>query len=249
LFENQKVDIDKQLWKSILKDPKIINEKVLSILRYMYSRPRFESSGKTIALALGYSHHAPLNNIIPKFSRRILEKYHAVTIPERDDGTKRLWHIPFLGSYQSDSFNWILRPELVDALEEVFGIKDDEEVFSEEFDQDEILQLEGKVVTVSVNKYERSRKARKICIDANGYECAVCGFDFEKQYGPIGKGKIQVHHKRLISEYKTEYVLDAINDLVPICANCHMIIHSKKIPFTIEEVKEIMKNSLTLIST
>lgn len=242
MFENQRVNIDKNLWRKILEDPQITNDNVMAILQFLFSRPRFEGSGKEVAQALGYDHHAPLNNIVPKFAKRIMERYPQVIPPERKDGTVRYWHVPFLGSAESDSFNWILRSELVEALEDLLGAVKDEVILGEEFDNADLLHSEGSITTVLVNKYERSRKARKLCLDVHGYVCSVCGFDFERQYGPVGKGKIQVHHKKQISTFKSEYLLDAINDLVPVCANCHMIIHSKKVPFTIEEVREIIKS-------
>ena len=58
---------------------------------------------------------------------------------------------------------------------------------------------EGSVKSIQVNKYERSGKARQECIDHYGSNCTVCGFNFEKVYGPIGEGYIHVHHLKEIS--------------------------------------------------
>lgn len=54
--------------------------------------------------------------------------------------------------------------------------------------------------------------------------CELCGFDFEKVYGEIGKGFIECHHKVPLSELSpdTETKLD---DLMVICANCHRMVH------------------------
>lgn len=100
---------------------------------------------------------------------------------------------------------------------------------------------EGKMITVKVNRYERSRKAREICLDHYGYKCMVCGFDFEKVYGEVGKGIIEVHHKKALNEIKENYNVDPINDLVPLCSNCHTVIHSKKTNLTIEELRDVIK--------
>lgn len=32
------------------------------------------------------------------------------------------------------------------------------------------------------------------CLEHNGTACVVCGFDFEKMYGPVAKDFIHVHH-------------------------------------------------------
>jgi 5-methylcytosine-specific restriction protein A len=40
-----------------------------------------------------------------------------------------------------------------------------------------------------------------------------------------------------------EYEVDPIRDLRPVCPNCHLIIHSKKVPFTVEEVKNMLRKA------
>ncbi|HEX9840255.1 MAG TPA: HNH endonuclease [Anaerolineales bacterium] len=52
------------------------------------------------------------------------------------------------------------------------------------------------------------------------------------------KGIIHVHHLIPLSEIKGTYDLDPIKDLVPVCPNCHAIIHSTQPPLTIEQLKE-----------
>ncbi|GAA0115359.1 HNH endonuclease [Clostridium senegalense] len=100
---------------------------------------------------------------------------------------------------------------------------------------------EGKMISIRVNKYERSLKARKKCLEHYGYRCYVCEFDFEKFYGSIGKEIIEVHHKKALHQIKENYVVNPINDLIPVCSNCHTIIHSRIPIFEIEELKSIIK--------
>lgn len=101
--------------------------------------------------------------------------------------------------------------------------------------------LEGKVVQVLVDKYERSSTARSACIANKGCTCLVCGFDFKNKYGTVADGYIHVHHLRPISSTDTEYEIDPTKELVPVCPNCHSVIHMKNPPYTIEEVIEILK--------
>lgn len=97
---------------------------------------------------------------------------------------------------------------------------------------------EGEKDTYTLNKYERSKKAREACIAAHGTACAVCGIDFAKEYGPEFAGKIEVHHIVPISEIGERYVIDPVRDLVPVCPNCHTALHSKKDGvYTVEELK------------
>jgi hypothetical protein len=99
--------------------------------------------------------------------------------------------------------------------------------------------VEGASQQVLVNRYERSREAREKCINHYGAMCQVCRLDFSERYGEIGKGFIHVHHLRQLSEIGSEYVVDPIKDLRPVCPNCHAMIHRRKPPFTLEELRRL----------
>ena len=101
--------------------------------------------------------------------------------------------------------------------------------------------IEGAQKQILSNRYERNPKARARCIAAHGSACAVCGFDFGLAFGEEFSGKIEVHHKKPISEIGEIYVVDPVNDLVPVCPNCHMMLHSKPGGvYTVEELKEML---------
>ncbi|HWL22391.1 MAG TPA: HNH endonuclease [Ureibacillus sp.] len=102
---------------------------------------------------------------------------------------------------------------------------------------------EGSVKSVFVNKYERNPLARDRCLEVHGYTCEVCDFDFEDTYGEIGKHFIHVHHLVPLSEIGEEYEIDPVDDLVPVCPNCHAMLHRKNPPYTVEEMIEIMVNA------
>lgn len=86
---------------------------------------------------------------------------------------------------------------------------------------------EGATQQVLVNKYERSSIARQRCIEYNGHCCFVCGMDFEKTYGEIGKNFIHIHHIVPLHEIDKEYIVDYKKDLIPVCPNCHAMLHRK----------------------
>lgn len=115
---------------------------------------------------------------------------------------------------------------------------------------DEITDLnneiaEGAKLRITVNRYERSNEARRKCIEANGCRCVVCGFDFKKVYGKIGEGFIHVHHIKPIAEIGESYVVNPATDLVPVCPNCHAMLHHSEDEnvLTVEELKKIMRNN------
>jgi 5-methylcytosine-specific restriction protein A len=100
---------------------------------------------------------------------------------------------------------------------------------------------EGAVHRISVNAYERNPEARRKCIAHYGLTCFVCGFDFVKTYGEVGKDLIHVHHLRQISEIGQEYQIDPIKDLRPVCPNCHAIIHRRKPAYTVNDVQGFLR--------
>lgn len=103
------------------------------------------------------------------------------------------------------------------------------------------LFIEGAMRDILTNKYERNKKARARCIAHYGTACLACGIDFGALYGEEFSGKIEVHHRKPLHAIKEDYVVDPISDLVPVCPNCHMVIHSKKDGvYTVEEVREML---------
>ena len=110
------------------------------------------------------------------------------------------------------------------------------------FDYSIMGYVEGNSHEEVVTKYERNPLNRKLCIYLKGCKCSVCGFDFEEKYGEIGKDFIEVHHAVMVSTMGEDYKVDVINDLFPVCPNCHAMLHRKFPPYTIEEMKSIIKN-------
>ena len=107
----------------------------------------------------------------------------------------------------------------------------------------EIDYVEGAARRILVNAYERNRRARETCLRHYGRSCAACGFNFEARYGEATAGYIQVHHITPIAQEGTEYRLNPIRDLRPVCPNCHAVIHRREPPFSIEEVKQMLRNN------
>nr|WP_299823294.1 HNH endonuclease [uncultured Jannaschia sp.] len=90
-------------------------------------------------------------------------------------------------------------------------------------------------------RYERNQAARKACINAHGTSYIVCGFNFEQSYGEHGKDFIHVHHLRPLYQASCGNRTDPIKDLVPVCPNCHYMLHRGNQLLTPEELKLIMK--------
>ncbi len=102
---------------------------------------------------------------------------------------------------------------------------------------------EGSIKEFQSKKYERNLYARKECIKKYGYKCHICEFDFKEVYGEIGENYIEVHHRYPISLKNGQtYNLDPHTDLIPVCANCHRMLHRKKATLDVEELRKTIKS-------
>lgn len=90
---------------------------------------------------------------------------------------------------------------------------------------------EGKIMYRLHKTRERNSKIVKEkkydAVNAGILVCEVCGFDFEKTYGTLGRGYIECHHNKPISEYEVGQKTRK-EDLSLVCANCHRMLHRKR---------------------
>lgn len=134
-----------------------------------------------------------------------------------------------------------LRGDLLDYIMSFFEYDLTEGYYPEEVP--ETLE-EGKRKKISVNVYERNPIARKQCMNYYGVQCQVCDLNFEKKYGEVGKDFIHVHHIVPLHQIQEGYTVDPIEDLVPVCPNCHAMLHKKEnsVYLSVEELRERILN-------
>lgn len=106
---------------------------------------------------------------------------------------------------------------------------------------------EGKKSQVLSNRYERNPANRELCLQRYGYKCQTCGFDFEYMYGEIGYQFIHVHHIEKVSSHGGEYILDPVKDLIPVCPNCHAMLHRADPPLYPDDLREIISTQRRII--
>lgn len=102
-------------------------------------------------------------------------------------------------------------------------------------------ESEGALVEIHAVGHERSRKNRLICLGYYGTRCMACGDDLREKYGDVAAGLIEVHHLKPVSKLKGAAEIDPIKDLVPLCPNCHAVVHRVDPPMSIEKLKERMR--------
>ena len=103
--------------------------------------------------------------------------------------------------------------------------------------------VEGRLMEDKVLRRVRNRAARQKCLENSNFTCSVCGFNFYKVYGEIGKDFIEVHHTKPLSSYNEEHeVLQS--ELVALCSNCHSMVHRRRpMPYSIDEIKRILEEN------
>lgn len=105
----------------------------------------------------------------------------------------------------------------------------------EVFDETITFQ-EGLKKIVEVKIYERSCRLRQIAIEHftkdGEISCDACNFNYRKFYGEIGEGYIEIHHIKPIFKYENEELNKTIDkalmNVVPVCSNCHRMIHRRR---------------------
>ena len=220
-------------------------------LQILYKFPNATATAKELALKIHPAKPAPIiaSGKIGRTGKRIAD--YCGIIPDNyfDGKVERPAYFTLIGEIYKKNVGWTMRPNLQKALEELNLVSEIDSEITERLPtetlpfEDEELFREGKVIKVCVNRYERNQSARITCIAHYGHKCQVCNFDFGKMYGEIADGFIHVHHKISLSGIGKEYKVDPIKDLIPVCANCHSVIHLSKIALTIEELKKLIKNA------
>lgn len=100
--------------------------------------------------------------------------------------------------------------------------------------------LEGYQKEISATAKARNTAARAKCIDHFGYDCQICFMNFEVIYGELGKQYIHVHHKNEMSDSDGERPVDPLEGLIPVCPNCHMMMHRTKPAQSIEAMRDLL---------
>lgn len=98
---------------------------------------------------------------------------------------------------------------------------------------------EGSLTEHKLLTRKRNRTARNQCLKNSRGICYVCGFNFSKTYGEIGKGFLEVHHKNPVHTHTCEYTITD-HDLCALCPNCHSMIHRTKQAMDVEELRKIV---------
>ena len=109
--------ISQKQWVDILQDDSLTKKLDLDIFQTMYRRPGCKLNCGRIASFLGCKDAIVINSEIAIYAKRIAKK-HDINYAERDTQEYKFWDLFFTGFDKGGLFYWVLRPELVGALEE-----------------------------------------------------------------------------------------------------------------------------------
>lgn len=174
---------------------------------------------------------------------RFPARIRAATTALRDArirGRFRVWHETGDLVILPDEYAYTTPENLISSREELRRDEGD--------DNTSIVYTEGRASSYKATRYERSEAAREACIAHYGPQCAVCNLDFGTRYGEAFWGYIHVHHLTPVADVNGEYTVDPVEDLRPVCPNCHAVIHQQSPPFTISKVREMSRESSTSLS-
>lgn len=100
---------------------------------------------------------------------------------------------------------------------------------------------EGERLHLETSYFRRNPALRAAAIQIHGPRCAACSFDFEVVYGAAGAGYIEIHHLDPLAERVAtagqSSSQTSVNDVVPLCANCHRVVHRRRPALSLAELK------------
>lgn len=242
------IDITVDEWKEMLQCPSVFEPKVIEMLKDWYAFPGHEATSKEI-IAKRNLKHTPFNAWVVGLGHRIIKYLNRFEIVQCHGSGKSFWIIPFEGWHKgytpSGHFVWKIRDELAEAME-TLGIVDSVQESKNVHEMLESYSVrhskEGQKKLYYTTKYERKPGNRAAAIRIHGCKCSICGFNFEKTYGPLGAGFIEVHHVKPLYSLDEEIEINPHEDLICVCSNCHRMLHRHKTDtLTPETLRQMLK--------
>jgi len=143
--------------------------------------------------------------------------------------------IKFIETEYEYVINKIILKDIIKEKEE-YSIQTLESTYGK-IDDDYIPKTEGQRKVIQSIRYERNTQNRIKALEYHGTTCLACEFSFNNHYGEnLARNFIEVHHIKPVSEGEAE--INPETDLVPLCSNCHSMIHRENpMPQNISEIK------------
>lgn len=217
-------------------------EKHLAMLAEHFHAPARRITATELANAAGYATYGAANLQYGIFAHRLCDALGFVP-PIGNSGAPTYTYV--LASPRKlphADWEWTMHEVVAEAIEQtnLFGNVENAANTAPVYPEEAIdtrAFIEGATKTVTVNAYERKPEARIACLEYWGTSCTVCDMDFQTTYGANPVRCIHVHHLHPLSAIGTAHTVDVINDLRPVCPNCHTVLHTTTPPLSISELR------------
>jgi len=159
------------------------------------------------------------------------------------EDTSNWWSIVSEGCEELREFLWVMRLNAVAACKQLGWETSDVGLYYGPAEGGtEKEYFEGRTILVPVTIHERDKAARLECIKYFGsWKCQICDLDFFALYGEIGKEFIHVHHLTPVCEREGRYKIDPQTELLPVCPNCHAMLHRRTPSYAPDELRKFIK--------
>lgn len=131
----------------------------------------------------------------------------------------------------------------IEAKEEIVEEANSESTLSSVEELSEVVNITCEHAQARDEKSDTDYKVKlkKECIDYYGAICDICGFDFGYTYGEAFEQCIDVHNQNSVEGEEILPTTHPTEDLIPICHNCHHIIHSTVPAISVEKMRKMVK--------
>ncbi len=102
----------------------------------------------------------------------------------------------------------------------------------EYYDLEDPKAVEGYGLDGKVLARKRNSGLAKKCKERDNFTCLSCGFSLEVK----GRHVVECHHTVMVSGGEREV---SLSELITLCPTCHRISHTRREPYTLEELKRI----------
>ncbi len=214
----------------------------LEILQVLVHAPNHTINAGAIAKQMGI-HHLTVNALFANVGERVLKAIvRASPHPVTTDFAKPWQVLARQGSSGLvKGFPWELRPEVVEFLQKPSLLENNFLTSDEPCDMPPLS--EGSTSHALNIVRDRNALARAECLSAHGKACVACGLDMGQIYGPEFSNCVHVHHLNPLSQTDGPHTVDPIKDLVPVCPNCHSVIHAHGQLRTPQQVSDLLKKA------
>lgn len=101
---------------------------------------------------------------------------------------------------------------------------------------------EGFPRTIEITRHERSSRNREAAIRKHGVRCFGCQREMAEMYGHIADGYVHIHHAKPLAALEDATTPD-IDDLIPLCPNCHAVVHLEEPPVTLDGLRGLIRKA------